>query len=250
MPSFTLYLFNLYLYVAFLVISATVIPILTIYVVILGVVIPSRRRTMKRFRRAISWYGLAVISVPYPFIRVYFEHQSYKPGGERYIFVANHRSAIDAFLMGVIPHELVQIVNIWPFRIPVLGFYAKLAGYLNIRMMPPDQFMEKATSLLDDRVSIVFFPEGTRSTGSEMGSFHSSAFRLALESKAAIIPLCISGAENVMPKGSSLLRPGNIIIRELPALTVNDYRNVTAYALKNRVRNMMDKELSVMECTV
>lgn len=250
MSSLTLYLFNLYLYVAFLLVSATVIPLLTIYVVISGVVIPSRRRTMKRFRRAISWYGLAVISVPFPFIKVHFEHQAYKPGDERYIFVANHRSALDAFLMGVIPHELVQIVNIWPFRIPVLGFYAKLAGYLNIRMMPPDQFMEKATSLLNDRVSIVFFPEGTRSTGSDMGSFHGSAFRLALESQAAIIPLCISGAEYIMPKGSSLLRPGRIFIRELPALTANDYHNVTAYALKNRVWKMMDKELSAMERTV
>ena len=37
--------------------------------------------------------------------------------------------------MCVLPHECVQIVNVWPFRIPVLGLYAKFSGYLNIRMM-------------------------------------------------------------------------------------------------------------------
>jgi 1-acyl-sn-glycerol-3-phosphate acyltransferase len=149
--------------------------------------------------------------------------------------------------MGVLPHELVQIVNVWPFRIPVLGVYAKFAGYLNIRMMPPDEFMHSASRLLMDGVSIVFFPEGTRSVTGTMGSFHGSAFRLALESKASIVPLCISGSENIPPKGSPLLRPGTIRVRRLPAIGWDEYKDLTAFALKNRIWKVMDHELSVME---
>jgi 1-acyl-sn-glycerol-3-phosphate acyltransferase len=149
--------------------------------------------------------------------------------------------------MGILPHELVQIVNVWPFRIPVLGAYAKLAGYLNIRMIPTDEFLQSASNLLKDGVSIVFFPEGTRSTSGKMGSFHGSAFRLALESKAAIVPLCITGSENIPPKGSPLLHPGIIKIRRLPAIEWDEYKHLTAFALKNRVWKIIDNELSTME---
>lgn len=247
LSRFKLYLLNLYFYTLFILLSATVIPILTIYVVCLGLLIPSRRRTMKRFRRAISWYGMVINSSPYPFIKLRYEVHGKNEPGEPYIFVCNHRSASDAFLMGILPHELVQIVNVWPFRIPVLGVYAKFAGYLNIRMIPPDQFKQSASQLLKEGVSIVFFPEGTRSTTGKMGSFHGSAFRLALESKAPIVPLCISGSENIPPKGSPLLRPGIIRVRRLPAITWDEYKDLNAFALKNRVWKIIDHELSAME---
>ena len=244
---FNLYLLNLYFYTLFVVLSATVIPILTVYVVCLGLFIPSRRKTMKRFRRAISWYGRVIIACPYPFIKLRYENAVKNDPEGPYIIICNHRSASDAYLMGILPHELVQIVNIWPFRIPVLGIYAKLAGYLNIRMIPTEEFMQSASELLKDGVSIIFFPEGTRSTTNKMGSFHGSAFRLALETKAAIVPLCISGSENIPPKGSPLLRPGIITIRRMPAIAWSEYKDLTAFALKNRVWKIMDHELSVME---
>ena len=244
---FMLYLLNFYFYTLFIFFSAVVILILTVYVVFLGLLFPSRRRTMKRFRRAISWYGRVIIAIPYPFIKLHYEDHGKNDLDEPYIFVCNHRSASDAFLMGILPSELVQIVNVWPFRIPVLGVYAKFAGYLNIRMMPPEQFMQCATQLLKDGVSIVFFPEGTRSTSGKMGIFHGSAFRLALESKASIVPLCISGSENIPPKGSPILRPGVVRVRRLPAITWDEYKDLTAFALKNRVWKILDQELSTME---
>jgi 1-acyl-sn-glycerol-3-phosphate acyltransferase len=190
---------------------------------------------------------MVINSSPYPFIKLRYEVHGKNEPGEPYIFVCNHRSASDAFLMGILPHELVQIVNVWPFRIPVLGVYAKFAGYLNIRMIPPDQFKQSASQLLKEGVSIVFFPEGTRSTTGKMGSFHGSAFRLALESKAPIVPLCLSGSENIPPKGSPLLRPGIIRVRRLPAITWDEYKDLNAFALKNRVWKIIDHELSAME---
>ena len=248
--SLKLYLLNIHFYTLFILLSATVIPILTIYVVLMGILLPSHRKTMRRFRRAINWYGMVVIFCPYPFIKLKYENSGNYASSEPYIFICNHRSASDAFLMGILPEELVQIVNVWPFKIPVLGFYARISGYLNIRMMPTEQFVLKAATLLKDGVSIVFFPEGTRSAGRKMGSFHGSAFRLALETKASIVPLCISGSETVMQKGSSLLHPGIIRVRRLPAISWEEYRDLTAFAFKNRVWKIIDRELSVMESGV
>jgi 1-acyl-sn-glycerol-3-phosphate acyltransferase len=241
-----LYLLNLYFYTLFLLFSAIGIPALTLLVACTRLFL-SHRETMKRFRRAISWYGKLITAIPFPFIRLRYEDRSKNVAREPYIFVSNHRSASDAFLMCVLPHEAVQIVNVWPFRIPVLGLYAKLSGYLNIRMMSPEQFMEKATRLLAAGVSIIFFPEGTRSASREMGSFHGAAFRLALRSKAAVVPLCISGNENIPPKGSLLLRPGTIRVRRLSAITWDEYNDLNAFAFKNRVRRIIENELSIME---
>jgi 1-acyl-sn-glycerol-3-phosphate acyltransferase len=241
-----LFLLNLYFYTFFLLFSAISIPALTLIVAISRIFL-SHRRTMKRFRRAISWYGIIITSIPYPFIRIRYEDRGKKGPEEPYIFVCNHRAASDAFLMCVLPHELVQIVNVWPFKIPVLGIYARLSGYLNIRMMSHEQFMAQATRLLTDKVSIIFFPEGTRSASRTMGSFHGAAFRLALESRAAVVPLCITGNENIPPKGSPFLRPGTIRVRRLQAITWDEYKDLNAFAFKNRVWHIIDKELSVME---
>lgn len=185
--------------------------------------------------------------VPYPFVKVRYENNSGDETGEPYIFVCNHRSFSDGFLMAVLPVEGVQVVNIWPFRIPVIGFFARLAGYLNIRMMQTEEFFEKAMGLLRDNVSIIFFPEGTRSGSRKMGNFHSSAFRLALKSKAPIVPLCISGSENIPPKGSLLMRPGTIRVRRLQAITWSEYNEWSLYTLKNKVREIIGNELALME---
>ncbi len=139
------------------------------------------------------------------------------------------------------------MVNIWPFKIPVIGALAKLAGYLNINSMPFDEFQDKAQRLLDEKVSIIFFPEGTRSNSKKMGNFHSGPFRLFLESKTPIIPVCISGNEEIPPKGSIVLRNGTIRIRTLPPFYWEEYKDLTAHIIKNRVKKRMAEELAVME---
>jgi 1-acyl-sn-glycerol-3-phosphate acyltransferase len=236
-----LFFLNLYFYTFFLLLSSVAIPTLTLVVAISRLFL-SHRATMKRFRRSISFYGKLITSIPYPWIRLRYEDLGKNGPGEPHIFVCNHRAASDAFLMCVLPHECVQIVNVWPFRIPILGLYARFSGYLNIRMMSHEQFIEKAAKLLSEGVSIIFFPEGTRSAGRTMGSFHGAAFRLALESRASVVPICITGNENIPPKGSLLLRPGAIRVRRLPSIAWDEYKDLNAFAFKNRVWHIIDDD--------
>jgi len=238
---------NFYLYAGFLLVSVTVIPILSLLFAVASIFVP-RRSAMKMLRRAIIWYGKAITTVPFPIIKLRYEDHSGSGSPGAAIFVCNHRAASDAFLMCVLsPCEAVQVVNTWPFRIPVIGAYARFAGYLNVKNMETEEFTERAAALLRDGVSIIFFPEGTRSGKREMGPFHSIAFRLAISTHMPIVPLCISGNENMPPRGSMLLHPGVIRVRRLPALLWEDFRDLTAFSLKNRVRDIVDRELSLME---
>ena len=237
---------NIWFYTVFVVSSSVVIPLLAVQVA-LWRIFHSHRSAMQRFRRAISIYGKLVVHIPFPVIRVRYETAGQDDTAVPYIFVANHRAASDAFLMCVLPHELVQVVNTWPFRIPVIGLFAKLSGYLNVKRISHEEFHARAGRLLRDGVSIVFFPEGTRSGGRTMGNFHGAAFRLALQERVAIVPLCISGNENIPPKGSLMLRPGTIRVRRLPTLAWQEFKDLSAFALKNRVREIIQKELDAME---
>jgi 1-acyl-sn-glycerol-3-phosphate acyltransferase len=186
-----------------------------------------------------------MVHLGWPFIRIRVEQDA--PPPEPCIYISNHRSTTDGFLMGLLQCEGVQVVNIWPFKIPVLGFFAKLAGYLSIREMPTEEFLDRATTLLAQGVSIIAFPEGTRSGSREMGSFHGALFRLALKTGAPIVPICFSGTENKPTKGSVVLHPGLIRMRFMEPITAKFYQDMSAFQLKNRVRDRMIAELEKME---
>ncbi len=208
----------------------------------------SRRRLLKFLRHAIRWYGAVIIRIlPFPFIRIDYKNYSQQDPKGPYIFVSNHRAASDPFLMAVFPYEIVQVVNIWPFRVPALGIIARIAGYLNVRQMPYAEFADKTAKLISEGVSIAAFPEGTRSRTKEVGQFHSAVFRTALATGAPIVPVCITGNQCVPPIGSSILHPAVIRIRRLPAVTYEEYRNFNAFKLKNYLREIIVKEVQVMD---
>jgi len=205
-----------------------------------------RRKTLRLVRRTISYYGAATLRCGWPMVRVrYVDHA---PGDTPpFVFVANHRTTSDAYVMGCLPCEAVQVVNIWPFRIPFLGRIARLAGYLSVREMPMEDFLRRGAELLSQGVSVITFPEGTRSGSRRMGQFHGSAFRLAIHAGARIAPLAISGNEHIPRRGSLWLHPGKITIDKLPALDAAQYQTLGAYKLKTRVREVIQQQLDRME---
>ena len=203
---------------------------------------------MKRLRRAISWYGAVEIKIlPWPLVRLSYKDFSQNDPHGPYLFVCNHRSASDPFLMGALPYEMIQVVNIWPFRLPILGIVAKIAGYLSVRELSFEVFLAKTAKLLKEGVSIAVFPEGTRSRDNSVAQFYSAIFRVALETKIPIVPLCITGSENMPPVGSPYLRPGLIKIHRLKAITWGKYQGFSPFKLKNYVRGIIIKETALMD---
>jgi len=247
MKTLKLIYFNIVFYTLFLLFSVFSIPILSLSVIFLGL-FSSHRSTMKRFRRAINWYGNVIIRVlPFPFVRFKYKDYAKNKGRGPYIFVCNHRSSSDPFLIGCLPYELIQIVNTWPFRLPVLGIFARWAGYLNVKRMQFKEFSYKTIELLRQGVSIVAFPEGTRSRNKKIGQFHSSIFRVALQAQCPIVPICISGNEDIPPRGSLLLHQGIIKMHKLPGLEWEQYKDLGPFKLKNKVRDIIASELAAVE---
>jgi len=247
MKALKVFWLNVSFYSLLILYSAISVPLLAFIVAGQAVFLP-HRAGMKRFRRAISWYGAGVIRLlPWPLIRIRYEDTAPAENEGPFLVVCNHRAASDPFLMACLPFECVQVVNTWPFRLPIWGITARLAGYLSIKEMSAEAFIERAGQLLRQGVTVISFPEGTRSGTSEMGHFHGTVFRLAIRARASILPLCISGNERMPARGSFVLRPGTVRVRKLPALRWEQYKDLNAFQLKNRVRELMSRELRSLD---
>ena len=238
---------NITFYSLLLVFTLVCLLVLTAPVVLVRL-LAGKRTTQKSLRFIMLWYGYVVVRCfTFPFIHI--EYRDYEDGKKigPCVYVSNHRSFSDGFLLAHLNVEGVQVVNIWPFRIPIIGIMARLAGYLSINTMPFEKFSQVACELLGQGVSIGAFPEGSRSGNRTLMSFHGAVFRVALMARCPIVPVCITGNENIPPRGSWLLNPGVVKIHKLPALKWEDYQSLTPFNLKNKVRDMIQQEIEAME---
>lgn len=236
---------TLFFYPVFLAISL----ILILLLFLIGIVqkpFQTIRQTQRMIRFYILFYGKIVIRLGFPWVRVRYEDME-NEHLHPCIYICNHRSASDPFLMAVLSGEIVQVANTWPFKLPIYGIFARLAGYLNIRQMPFESFLAQGKELLAQGVAIVGFPEGTRSTNLKMGSFHSAMFRLALATRVPIIPICLSGTERVPPKKSFWIYPTQVKIKKLPAISYLTYKDMNPFKLKNYVHGIIEKQLQEMD---
>jgi 1-acyl-sn-glycerol-3-phosphate acyltransferase len=84
-----------------------------------------------------------------------------------------------------------------------MGWFMYHAGYIPLWRGDRKSIlrcMARARQYLDDEVSVLFFPEGTRSESGVVKEFKPGAFKLAVEAQVDILPLAISGTANALPK--------------------------------------------------
>jgi len=236
---------NVQFWPLFFLVTLLGIPMLALWIFV-RTLFSSHRVRMRIFRRMIVCYGRMVLACMFPWVRVFRELSSEKPT-QPAIYICNHRSTSDPFLMALLPGEFIQVVNIWPFKIPILGWFAKWAGYLSVREMPFDQFSKTAADYLKQGISMAAFPEGTRAGEGPMGPFHSSMFRVALATGVPVVPVCISGNQRIPLKGSLRLNPGTIRVRFLPPITADTYREWSPFTFKNHVHDLIKTELKEMD---
>ncbi len=143
--------------------------------------------------------------------------------GNPRIFVANHQSTLDFFFLGgAVPDRTITILKRGLRFIPLFGGLTLLSGSLFIHRHSPKKAaraLEKARQALDSGLSLVIFPEGTRSLGNELGRFHRGAFHLATRTKLAVVPIAISSYYRRLDFGR--WRSGTVVIEALPELRIS-----------------------------
>ena len=159
------------------------------------------------------------------------------------IFVANHNSAIDPYLFGAIAREN-SFVTSWPFKIPVYGYFMRLAQYANTAD-GWDEICRKCTLLLEAGSSVTIWPEGHRSRDGRLGRFKNGAFVLAEKTGYPIVPVCILGSGTVLPPGKRLLSPAKVKLLVLDPIYPGNSSEIQERVRELRIRaySAIEKEL-------
>jgi 1-acyl-sn-glycerol-3-phosphate acyltransferase len=136
--------------------------------------------------------------------------------GQSYVFVANHQGAYDIFsIYGWLGHNFKWMMKKSLERIPMVGFACKKAGHIFVDKSSPraiHETMQKAERQLAGGMSVVVFPEGSRTRNGKISRFKRGAFMLAEEFSLPVVPITIDGAYDVMPITAKVPRPGKIIV--------------------------------------
>lgn len=152
-----------------------------------------------------------------------------------YIFMSNHQGAYDIFaLASALPIHFKWLAKKELFAIPILGQGMRLAGYIPLDREGTRETvkeMNEAAAKIRDGMSVVIFPEGSRSEDGSLRPFKKGGFSLAIKSGVPIVPIAIHGSREIMPKGRWTVRPGRIRIQigepvETGLCTIKDRRDL------------------------
>lgn len=131
-----------------------------------------------------------------------------------YIFISNHLSYFDIpILMYAIPNNVRFIYKDSLSKIPILGWGMYLGQYIPIsrdNVREAMKSLKKAAQKILKGISVVIFPEGTRSMNGTTGEFKRGMFVLADEAKVALVPTTIIGSNLIMPRNKFRIKSGKV----------------------------------------
>ena len=131
-----------------------------------------------------------------------------------YVIVANHQSLADIYVLyGYLGMDIKWVMKQELRQVPILGLCAVLMGHILIDRKNKHSAISsinQSITKITDGMSVIFFPEGTRSRTGELKKFKKGAFRFANEFGLAILPVAIKGTNQVLPSNTLDLMPGTV----------------------------------------
>jgi len=163
-----------------------------------------------------------------------------------YVFVANHESNADPFLVAMVPWEMKWLSKKSIFDIPLLGWMMHVAGDVEVDRGNKESARRALIEMrerLDRKLSIIVFPQGTRSRDGSVGPFRDGAFRLAIEAGVDVVPLAVSGTLESLPKGSIAFDETSATVTVLPPVSTKGLTIEDAPRLAEEVRGLIARAI-------
>lgn len=175
------------------------------------------------------------------FLPVTVEGLEHIQQGQSYVFVSNHQSMFDVWLIyGWLPVIFKWLMKAELRKVPFVGTACKAAGHIFVDRRNPKaamESMEEVKKQLKDGVCTVIFPEGTRTKDGQVGRFKRGAFQIALDLQLPVVPISLSGCYNVLPKGKPFVyrRPVRMYVGEPIDITQFENNNDAIEFVRSKV---------------
>lgn len=162
--------------------------------------------------------------------------------GRTYVFVANHQSIYDIpILFWSVPYQLRIIAKESLGTFPFLGWHLRRTGHMLVDRTRPDRakIFGWASRLTSNGLSLIVFPEGTRSRDGRVARFKGGSFYLALEAGLPVVPLSVIGSRHVMLKGRLATYPGHVQLVIHEPIDTTGLAGTDAREFAERVRRLL-----------
>lgn len=233
-------------WVSLFLISGLLFPI-PIFLWITTVLFDRRRYILHQF--TCMWSDIILWVNPYWKVRV--EGRQKIDPSRVYVMVANHQSGLDIMVLFKLHRHFKWVAKKGLFIIPFIGWNMALNGYIPIergRGRSKLQMMDKAAASIRKGNSVIMFPEGTRSPDGRLQTYKTGAFRLALETHSAILPVVIKGTYRAIKKGGLLVHRNNRIkLVVLDPIPYESYSHMDSKELALLIHEKTRQELQTTE---
>jgi len=154
------------------------------------------------------WWSDAVISLN-PFWKLRVEGLENIDHKKTYVVIANHESMADIVVLYKTRMQFKWVAKESLFKVPFIGWCLSLTRHIKLsrgEYSSIKKVYREAAEWLRRGMSVLFFPEGTRSDTSEMNAFQNGAFKLAIKERKPVLPICIKGTRDAISKGSWIFK--------------------------------------------
>ena len=195
---------------------------------------------------SLTYFGLRLWSLIFSFftfIRYSVVDKHKVDKSKSYIYACNHTSFLDlpGLVQGV-PTQFRPLAKKELLKIPVFGLIVRVVTIIVDRSSAESRrnSILKLKRVLEEGISILIFPEGTQNrTELPLQPFYDGAFRIAIETKATIMPTVITNAGRLMPPSTLHLKPGRVKVIFGDEIDASEYSLKELPFLKERVFNHM-----------
>jgi 1-acyl-sn-glycerol-3-phosphate acyltransferase len=180
-------------------------------------ILPALARPFDRRREVYhwSWHTWSRFALWLFRVRVSVRGEQRGPGDGNRIYIVNHASYIDIPVLGVaLRDRAVFVYKEELARTPIWGPLLRISPHIGISRTEGREAFETieqtARRIREGNISVIIFPEGTRTVDGSIGEFKRGGFLLATRTGVPIVPVVIRGTHEVLPRDDWRVRPGHV----------------------------------------
>jgi 1-acyl-sn-glycerol-3-phosphate acyltransferase len=202
-------------------VGVVVVVILTIVLGSYVIVLASFSRNSRQIQPLMRFWGFVFMKVAGVSWEV--EGLEHLEPGRSYMLLSNHASNLDPPFHIAVVCKLLSVrflAKAELFKIPLFAQAMRRVGIVETdraaHAAAHRKINEQVAVVIEQGLSLIIYPEGTRSRDAELKPFKKGAFRIAIDNGLPVVPIATAGLDKAWPPGSKLVRGGHarLVIHE------------------------------------